>query len=511
MSATDVHLRRILVNPPGFDVDSEYALIHNAGAETVDLTGWTLSDTLAHAGAPFTFTFPAFQLLPDATVAVHTGSGTDDGQHLFWNRIDAVWNNAGDQAKLSDAEGTQIHELHWNGQPPYGRVLDLAGIGSELASVGPVFDVAQPTSAVKFVLGPDGGEIFWSEYGSEAAAFHQGFPDSQPVGAPRPSDPILLVTQSIYLKYLELGGPSIMGRPLTPRRKVPNTQGREIVSQDFEGGTIVRSPESGAHLVRGAIRAKWLSPELGGPAGRMGMPLTEEYADGAGAQKIIVSDFEHGSIWYTDAGGAQVMFGIVVEFVGFKCFGDTGGIGSDEVYFAVEVTKRNPPLHAPTSVDDGLWYTVLPTTGPVYENVDPGDAVTDQTIIYVGRAAPLNVKVNLWENDEGDPNAFKAEIQTAVQAAGAVVAAFVPAASAVALNPQVQSTITSIINGVADTGDDFIGRGEWNIGSRQTIRALLEMPMGSEDGFPCHGSVYLTDDDATYKAYFSVRRWDPDT
>lgn len=32
----------------------------------------------------------------------------------------------------------------------------------------------------------------------------------------------------------------------------------------------------------------------------------------------------------------------------------------------------------------------------------------------------------------------------------------------------------------------------------------------NEDGFPCHGSVYLTDGDATYKAYLSARAWDPD-
>jgi hypothetical protein len=511
VTSTDVHLRRVLVNPPGFDVDHELVVIHNAGAEDVDLSGWSLSDTLNHPVAPFTFRFPTFTLIPDATVAVHTGGGADDGQNLFWGRADAVWNNKGDRAMLTDAQGSQIHLLAWNGPPPDGRVLDTRNLGIELGDAGPIADVAQPTSDVKFALGPDGGEIFWREYGATGAAFHQGFPDSQPAGAARPSDPIIAVQESTYLKYMELGGPRIMGRPLTRRTAVANTDGRQILRQDFEGGTIIRSQSTGAHLIRGAIRAKWLSPEVGGPTGRMGLPLTEEYADGTGPEKIVVSDFEHGSIWWTEAGGARVMFGIIVDFVGFHCFGDTGGLGSDEVYFSVEVVRRNPPLNAPTSVEDGMWYTMLPGSGePVYEEVDPHDTVLDQTIVYVGRAVPLNINVNLWEQDVGDPAALKAKIKVAVQAAGAVTAAFVPAASAVALNPDVQATVADIISAAADPDDDFISRGQWIIGSRQRIRSLLEMPMGSEDGITCHGSIYLTDGDATYKAYFSVRSWDPD-
>jgi hypothetical protein len=267
---------------------------------------------------------------------------------------------------------------------------------------------------------------------------------------------------------------------------------------------------TGAHWVRGAIRDKWLSSEAGGPSGPMGLPTSDELKD---SQGVIFSDFERGSIWFTQEGGAQLMMGLAIEFAGFHCFGEQqssiGDLGADEPFLAVKVAPLNPKADNPTEID-GIWTTVLPADGrSAYENVDSGDTVADTQPVYIGRATPLVVQAHLFEHDEGDPNAFRDEIKTAVAAAGAVVAAFVPAASAVALNPDVQATLTTIINGIAGTGDDVIGQNEFRrLGSRRSILDAVNTPEHVEFGISIHEKVFITDGDASYDAYFRWRRLD---
>jgi lamin tail-like protein/LGFP repeat-containing protein len=505
MSAADVKIRRVIVNPPGLDLLGEAVFIHNGGAEDVDITGWKLVDFLLHEEHRATFTFPTFTLLSGATVAVHSGSGANDGQNLFWDRIDPVWNNGGDRATLFNAAGALVTSVTWDGPPHEGRVVDTTEIAAELAEAG----LGQPTGPVHWTTkGPVGGEIFWQEFGPDLTAFHIGFPESIPPGAVVPEDRIIGVRQSILRTYLDLGGPQGLGRPLTRRREVPVREaGRQAIRQDFEGGVIFRSAETRAHLVKGAILQKYLGEEVGGSAGAMGLPISDEILEGSG---LRYSEFERGSIWFTHEDGTRAIFALQVEFVGFHCFGKQQGVGDDEPYLAVDVTPLDRSLDITEPDLDAKWITKLPTSGPpAYENVESGTTLPDTVPIFIGRAAPLLIKVNLWENDEGDPNALRRELQTAVAATGDVVAAFVPAASAVAKSPAVQAHLTDILNGFAATGDDFIGRGELKLDSRRAILSRLRTTTEPEFGLVAHDRVFLTDKDASYNAYFFVRQLGP--
>jgi hypothetical protein len=506
MAASDVSIRRVIVNPPGFDVDREEVLLHNAGDEDVDLTNWVLSDELNHPGQPFTFTFPSFTLLSGFDVAVHTGEGTDDGKNLFWGRTEAVWNNNGDRATLTDATGTQIDSLPWPGPPQEGRVIDTSDLEDDLANAGSISDVPAPTGPVRWTtLGLNGGEIFWQEYpGDVGAAFHAGFPDSVAPGAPVPEQPVIRVSGGIWKKYKSLGGPQRLGRPLIRRQELATGDGDRVFRQDFEGGSIFNSGATGPHLVLGGIRDKWLSPEVGGPSGPLGLPITDELTDNTG---VIFSDFQNGSIWFTPEGGAQVIRGLAIEFAGFHCFGEQQGPGADEPYLIVRAFPEDPNMENPTDID-GIWTSILPGDERATYQADSGTTLAETRVVYMGRATPITVQVILFENDEGDPNAFKDEIKTAVAATGAVVAAFVPAASAVALNPDVQATLTSIINGIAGTGDDVMGSGQFRLGSRRSILDALNTPEHAEFGVSMHQKVFLTDGDASYDAYFRWRRLD---
>ncbi len=82
--------------------------IWNFGNGSADMSNWTLSD---NATTPHTFTFPAFVLLPNSSVRVHTENGTDSMTDLYWNRrcypgsgnsSGCVWNDGGDIATLKN-------------------------------------------------------------------------------------------------------------------------------------------------------------------------------------------------------------------------------------------------------------------------------------------------------------------------------------------------------------------------------------------------------------------------
>ena len=82
---------------------SNVCVIHNDTADAIDMGQWTLRDLANHV-----FRFPPFVLASGFGVAIWTGTGLDNSDNLYWNRHAAVWNNTGDTAVLSDAQGTEV-------------------------------------------------------------------------------------------------------------------------------------------------------------------------------------------------------------------------------------------------------------------------------------------------------------------------------------------------------------------------------------------------------------------
>lgn len=131
----------------------------------------------------------------------------------------------------------------------------------------------------------------------------------------------------ILRKYDDLGGPrGPMGYPLGDESPAPN--GRQ---SRFESGTIAWRPDIGAWSVRGLIHERW--QQLGGLAGILGYPRSDEIAVGDGRGRV--SWFDGGAIFWTPGTGA------------------------------VEV--RNPILHA--------WYTRGGPSHPVGYPIGPEHAV----------------------------------------------------------------------------------------------------------------------------------------
>jgi hypothetical protein len=108
-------------------------------------------------------------------------------------------------------------------------------------------------------------------------------------------------------KYWEQGqAGGALGYPLIDTTPVGNSVNGGLYV-DFERGSIYSSNSTGAHVVIGAIRGRWLQ-EGGAQGAGYGFPVSDEMA-GNGANRV--SRFEHGAIFYV---------------VGRGTFGVNGGI-----------------------------------------------------------------------------------------------------------------------------------------------------------------------------------------
>ena len=109
----------------------------------------------------------------------------------------------------------------------------------------------------------------------------------------------------IRSNYLALGGPAgVLGFPVTDETGTPDGIGRYNNFNGTNGGSsIYWSPATGAHEVYGAIRAQWAA--LGAERSRLGYPTSGEYGITGGRR----NDFQHGSIlWHAASGRTEVIY-----------------------------------------------------------------------------------------------------------------------------------------------------------------------------------------------------------
>ncbi|MCL4559564.1 MAG: lamin tail domain-containing protein [Chloroflexi bacterium] len=81
------------------NLQDEYVLLKRQGEGELSLTNWVMDD-----GSGNVYTFPDLTLLPNASVQVHTGVGSDSVTDLFWGRDAAVWKE-GKIVSLLDDQG----------------------------------------------------------------------------------------------------------------------------------------------------------------------------------------------------------------------------------------------------------------------------------------------------------------------------------------------------------------------------------------------------------------------
>ncbi|MAS37786.1 MAG: hypothetical protein CL610_27570 [Anaerolineaceae bacterium] len=103
-TAVDSQVQIVRILNPG-DITSEGVEIRNTGG-VIALTGWTLEDSKGNI-----FIFPEQRLFTNGLITVYTRRGTNTPISLYWGQNQAVWNEAGETAVLSNQDG-EVQSTH---------------------------------------------------------------------------------------------------------------------------------------------------------------------------------------------------------------------------------------------------------------------------------------------------------------------------------------------------------------------------------------------------------------
>jgi LGFP repeat len=166
----------------------------------------------------------------------------------------------------------------------------------------------------------------------------------------QPTNVLQVLTDPIAAEYnataneTDLNGhivQQVLGSATSGEIDVPGVPGARM--ETFQNGAIYYSPDTGAHVVLGAIYSKYLSPSVGGPAG-YGLPMSDE-ANVPGVPMARFSSFQNGGdIYYSsNSGGAHEVHGAInayyqslggpTSYLGLPTSDEKGPVGSRFNYF----------------------------------------------------------------------------------------------------------------------------------------------------------------------------------
>ena len=299
----------------------------------------------------------------------------------------------------------------------------------------------------------------------------------------------------IRAKWAEIGWErSVLGYPVTDETGTPDGVGRY---NHFAGGSIYWTPGTGAHVIYGDIRARWEA--LGWETSYLGYPTSDEvdFADGGRA-----NEFQNGGIYWWPDTGAIDLRDVIVHYTGLFCFGETDwdqGSSADEPYV---ISSISTPQVASVHVSQ------------IYTGVDAGESRPDLLEVYRGRPYGLNISAVVMENDFGDPNKYKEEIQKAVMGvhtAGTAALALIPIVGpfiAAVAGPALGSLMPSIggaINDAFDWGDDRIGGSNITLSAKQMVLLAARTPNSTQKniGYKVESGL-ISGSGASYKAYYGI-------
>lgn len=166
--------------------------------------------------------------------------------------------------------------------------------------------------------------------------------------------PAVYVFGAILTKYRSLGTvTSSIGFPTTD--ELAAAGGGRYNNFQNASAAIYWSSATGAHVVQGAIRAKWNS--YGGSGGSLGFPLSDEVAVTIGR----ASQFQRGNIYWSSGVGAHVVTGaILTRYLSLGGTGGRLGVPVTDVY-PVSVGKRCDFAHGSI-----IWTATTGTTSVIY-------------------------------------------------------------------------------------------------------------------------------------------------
>lgn len=287
----------------------------------------------------------------------------------------------------------------------------------------------------------------------------------------------------------------LLGYPVTDETITPDGIGR---FNHFEnGGSIYWTPDTGANAVWGDIRKRWEG--LGWERSYLGYPTSDEVDFPEGGR---ANTFQNGGIYWWPDTGAIDLRDVVVHYTGLHCFGETDwdqSSNSDEPYVILSIST---PERSATLLSR------------IYEDVDGGEARLDLIELYRGKPYGINLSVVLMENDFGDPNVYRDDIEkvvNGVHAAGTVALGLIPVVGpiiAAVAGPGLGTLMPAIagaINNLFDFGDDRIGGATVTLSAKQMVLLAARTANSTFKGIGFKAETPLiTGYGASYKVYFGL-------
>ncbi|MHB1325013.1 MAG: YCF48-related protein [Thermoleophilia bacterium] len=161
-----------------------------------------------------------------------------------------------------------------------------------------------------------------------------------------------IINGAILAKYLNKGGAGAFGFPATDIYNIPGVPG--ATECDLQYARIYNSAATGgAHEVHGAILSKYLA--YGGPAAWGGLPTTDEAVPGAITSERY-NDFEHAQIYWSPSTGTAIVYGLILaEYktivlnMGYDYYGlpiaDEGPVPGFAAGRKTELQKQNAAIY----------------------------------------------------------------------------------------------------------------------------------------------------------------------
>jgi hypothetical protein len=349
---------------------------------------------------------------------------------------------------------------------------------------------ALETSHFDEPVGPiHGSGWYWQEWNGGRAIYLQ-----RPADNELPPDAAFAMDAPIHAEYERLGGiGGLLGRPIGDTKSVPDGTG---MFNEFQNGTMYASETTGAHEVHGLIRQHWL--ERGGPQSDLGYPTSNELIERADNGKV--NTFERGDVYFWPDTGIVEVRGIQIRYRGQNCFGESDELSAeDETYIVASAVgpKEEAILSTRTAIAD----------------VNAGGSYPDFQVLYSGPPAGIGaLAVTMMENDEGNPDEYRAQIEGGVRLAMNGLAGLIAAtgvglpvsAIALTLANAGAGPIADAINRAIGSGDDLIGTDVFPLAPKSLITLAQADVQRERDVEFNLATRLLSADGGSYKAYFDV-------
>ncbi|WP_306911992.1 choice-of-anchor D domain-containing protein [Arthrobacter sp. B3I9] len=238
--------------------------------------------------------------------SIYWSPGT--GAHAVYGAIRAKWASLGweagmgypttDQKATADGVGRSNNfsrgaSIYWS--PSTGAHEIHGAVRAKWASMGWETGLGYPTTDE---LGTPDGVGRYNHFSLSASVYWT------------PATGAHEIHGSIRAKWAAMGWEKGLGYPTTDEKGSPDGVGRYNHFSDKNGASIYFTPSTGAHALQGVIRAKWAS--LGWETGKLGYPVSDEMRtlDGVGRYNQFAGS-NGSSIFWSPATGAHEVRGAI--------------------------------------------------------------------------------------------------------------------------------------------------------------------------------------------------------